>query len=492
MNFADSFRTARWLRIVNLLLQAVLFLSLFAGLNYIALNHSWRFDLTQSRRHSLSAETKSYLERLAQPVRIVVTFTGDGDSDELVQAHRDLTGLLREYSYATRNNAPGTVRVDFLDVYQRRREAEALGIEQPNIVVVMSGDRRRLVTIDELYRLRNKSTREAFRGESAITAAILDVTSAERKKIYFVQGHGELRPDDVSERGLSLLADALRQRNFELAGLELAQSRRVPEDAALLVIASPRDRFRPFEEELLRNYLQTRAGRIILMLDPEPTTANGLENLLFDWGVWADDNLILDTSANFLSDTGELILKHFLADHPITRSLIANDLPVLVGPARVVRDDLGRALDDGLNVKKLVATSDTAWGEKNYRNRAVRHTFTPGEDLRGQLGVLVVSERVRPASLPLSVRGGRLALFGTSDVVTNNRLINVGNLTLFLNTVNWATERDVDINIPPRAIERFQLALSQEELTRLRLGLLFVVPGIVALVGLFVYWTRRS
>ncbi|MBP6865380.1 MAG: GldG family protein [Candidatus Didemnitutus sp.] len=492
MNFADSFRTARWIRIVNLLLQAVLFLTLFAGLNYIALNHAWRFDLTQNRRHSLSAETKSYLENLAQPVRIVATFTGDSDNEELDQAHRDLKGLLREYVYATRHLEGGPLVVDFLDIYQRRREAETLGIEQPNVVVVISGDRRRLVTIDELYHLRNKSTREAFRGESALTAAILDVTSAERKKIYFVQGHGELRPDDVGERGLSLLSDALRQRNFELAALDLSQTRRVPDDAALLIIPSPRDRFRPFEEELLRNYLQTRAGRLILMLDPEPRTASGLENLLFDWGVWADDNLILDTSANFLSDTGELILKHFLADHPITRSLIANDIPVLVGPARVVRDDLGRALDDGLNVKKLVATSESAWGEKNYRNRAVRHSFTPGEDLRGQLGVVVVSERVRPASLPLSVRGGRLALFGTSDVVTNNRLINVGNLTLFLNTVNWATERNVDINIAPRAIERFQLTLSQEELSRLRLGLLFVVPGIVGLLGLFVYWTRRS
>ena len=492
MHFSDSFRAARWIRIINLLLQAVLFLTLFAGLNYIALNHAWRFDLTQNRRHSLSAETKSYLENLKQPVRIIVTFTGDNDNEELDQAHRDLSGLLREYVYATRNNERNRIEVDFLDIYQRRRDAETLGIEQPNVVVLISGENRRLVTIDELYLLKNKTTRDTFRGEAALTAAILDVTSAERKKIYFVQGHGELRPDDVSERGLSLLGDALRQRNFELASLDLSQTRRIPDDVALLIIAGPRDRFRPFEEELLRNYLQTRAGRLILMLDPKPTAANGLENLLFDWGVWADDNLILDTSANFLSDSGELILKHFLADHPITRSLIANDIPVLVGPARVVRDDLGRALDDGLNVKKIVATSETAWGEKNYRNTSVRHTFTPGEDLRGHLGVVVVSERVRPANLPFSVRGGRLALFGTSDIVTNNRLINVGNLTLFLNTVNWVAERDVDINIPPRAIERFQLALSQEELARLRIGLLFIVPGIVALLGLFVYWTRRS
>ena len=32
----DSFRTARWLRTINLVLQAVLFLTFFAGLNYLA------------------------------------------------------------------------------------------------------------------------------------------------------------------------------------------------------------------------------------------------------------------------------------------------------------------------------------------------------------------------------------------------------------------------------------------------------------------------
>src|SRR5258708_15707849 len=40
----------------------------------ISLNHAWRFDATASRRHSLSPETKSYLERLERDVAITVTF----------------------------------------------------------------------------------------------------------------------------------------------------------------------------------------------------------------------------------------------------------------------------------------------------------------------------------------------------------------------------------------------------------------------------------
>jgi hypothetical protein len=162
-----------------------------------------------------------------------------------------------------------------------------------------------------------------------------------------------------------------------------------------------------------------------------------------------------------------------------------------------VNEDISRSIDDGLSVKRLVATSPTAWGETGYRLITPRNppVFNTG-DLRplppsDSLGVLVVSERLKPAALQFSVPGGRLAVFGTADLVTNNRIINGGNFPLFLNTVNWAVDPDTELNIAPRPIERFQLSLSQEELMRLRL-LLFVVPGAIAALGLIVYWTRRN
>ncbi|MFI5336109.1 MAG: GldG family protein [Opitutales bacterium] len=490
MKFADSFRAARWVRLVNLLLQAVLFLSLFAGLNYIALNHSWRFDLTRNNRHSLSAETRSYLERLESPVRIIVTFAEDSGSTELNQAYHDITSLLREYAYATRQNDKGRIEVEPVDVYQNRRKAGELGIDQPNLVVLISGEHRHVLTLEDFYTIKNKVRRDAFKGEAALTSAILDVSSPEKKKIYFLLGHGEVSPDDVGPRGLSLLCDELRERNFALASLDLGRTRKIPDDAALLIVTGPQGRYLPIEEELLRNYLRTRAGRLILMLDP--MRQHGLENLLFDWGILVYDDIIYDSNPEEQDEAGDLRLR-FFAPHPITENLINNKLPVIVGPARVATDDRGRTADDGLSVTKLIAASSTAWGAANYRLQ-IPHEYTPGQDLRdpNHLGVMVVSERLKPASLPLSVRGGRLVVIGTADLITNNRIINQGNLNLFLSTLNWCADRDTQVNIPVRPIERYQLTLSQDELGRLRIGLLFLVPGAVTVLGLLVYWTRRN
>lgn len=497
MALPDSFRTARWLRTTNLVLQALLFLSFFGGLNYLARNYAWRFDLSQHRQHSLSPETESFLRTLDLPVRIVATFTADSDTPSVAQAYRDVQGLLREYAYATEARLNGRITVDFIDVYQNRRMADQLGIEQPNVLVLLCGDRRRVIPLDELYRYENRE-KKAFQGEQVLTAAILEVARPTRNKIYFLTGHGELRPDDVDpNRGLSALRDQLKLRNFDVEFLQLSTARAVPEDAALIIAASPQGRYDASEQELLRQYLSTRAGRLIVMLAPE--VPHGLADLFYDWGVLVDDVVIYDTNPESFSDNGDFILRNF-SPHPITQILLDYQLTLRLGLCRSVRPDPGRALGNDLKVTTLAATYPTAWGEVSYRG-GIMPTYNPGIDLKGlptmpppnALGVMVASERVQIRdNLPFSVRTGRLVVMGTGDMVANYRIASEGNLAVFLNAVNWSVERDAQLNIPVRPIERFQLSLNQRELTQLRYSLLLGLPALAALLGLFVYWSRRS
>lgn len=487
---ALSFRTVRWLRTLNLVLQALLVLTLFGGLNYLALHHGWRFDLTENRRHSLSPETRSYLASLRADVQIIVTLTDDTDNDEVNQAYRDVSGLLNEYVNATSTNRQHRVSVRYLDVYQQRRDAEAFGIDQPNIILVLSGNNRRVIELSELYRVVNR-IKMAFLGEQAFTAAILNVSSPRQQVLYFLQGHGEMRLDDVSPtRGLSVLAAELALRNFAVAPLDLSQSRAIPDDAALVVIAGPQNRFEPFEEELLRQYVANRAGRLLALIPP--AVSHGLDNLFFDWGVLADDVFILDSGPAGQNETGDLILYPTTNPHPVITFLANNRIPLRFGASRQVRPDPGRSLDSSLEVIPLLATSETAWGERGYRLRPP-FEYNPETDLPGRLAVGTASERTTATGdLPFSVRGGRLVLFGGADWVANGRLAAGGNLSLILASVNWLVDRDTQLNIRARPIERFQLSLSQQQLSRLRYLLLGGLPGVIAVLGFLVYWTRRN
>ncbi|RRJ95228.1 ABC transporter [Opitutaceae bacterium TAV4] len=490
-----TFRTARWLRTTNLILQALLVLTLVSGLNYLALNHGWRFDLTQNRLHSLSPETRSYLKSLPAPVKIIITLTPDSENKEVVQAYRDVTHLLRDYAEvaATGDNP---ITVEYIDVYRQRRDAEAYGIDQPNTILVI-GNSRRIIGLDELYQIGNRE-KQAFKGEQVFTAAILNVTSADKKRIYFLEGHGEMRLTDTdARRGLSLLKDELVARNHILTEYDLTKTPEIPDDAALVVIAGPQGRYSLAEQEILRRYLNNRAGRLLVLL--APSYPHGLEALFYDWGIHVNDVLIIDPSAAGQSDTGDLILAPATAaaEHPVTRYLSENRISLRFGPSRQVRPAFG-ATQDGtpqdptLKVTPLLATTGHAWGERNYLNLQTAPRYDEGIDISGPLAVGTAAERATARSnLPFSIRGGRIVAYGGADWVANGRLAAGGNLSLILSSINWLIDRDTQLNIQPRPIQRYQLTLSQAQIARLRYALVFGLPALAALIGLIVYWTRR-
>lgn len=226
MAIRHTFAFARWMRTLNLVLQAVLLLTFFGGLNYLALNYGWRWDLTNHRRHTLSEETLAYLRSLEQPVKLVITTNPNTNNADANQAFRDIQGLLREYTTATAAKNDGKVLVEELDIYRNQLRAEALGIDEAHLVVAICNDRTTIIKWSDFYETRERVA-VAFKGEQVVTSAILSVSNPERPKIYFLAGHGEMRPSDVNAaRGLSVFADELRQRNLQIEAIDLTMQKR--------------------------------------------------------------------------------------------------------------------------------------------------------------------------------------------------------------------------------------------------------------------------
>lgn len=499
MSATPSFRAVRWSRTANLLAQAVLLTTLCAGLNYLAGRSGWRLDLTAARRNTLSAESIARIGSLTQPVKIICTFGGDDDNPVLAQARRDLIALFTAYEGATQKNLNGRITYEFLDVHLRPRRAKELKLEnQPNSILVLAPNegegRRRLVEFDEIYRIENDELK-AFLGEQALTAAILDVTSTGRKRIYTLTGHGELAIEGPTayepERGLTSFRDKLQERNYELAPLDLARTDRVPANAELVIIAGPTQPIPPDEADKLRRYLRGSAGRAFVLLGPG--RPHGLDELLSDWGVLADDVVVWDPSPAGQNDRGELVLKAAAkSNHPTIRALSAYEIPVKFGISRAARADPYRRNDPSLVLSELIGTGPSAWGERNYSGvRTV--AYNKGTDLPGPVSVAVASERV-PTSERQPVPGGRLVVVGNADWLANKGMSIPGNVTFALAAVNWAADRNTALalgDIPARPVERVQLTLTQAQMSRLRYALVLALPGVVALLGLAVFWARR-
>lgn len=488
MDLFESFQTRRLGDRIQAFVQVVLVFLILAAVNYIGMRDYRRADLTQGRNYSLSPETKAYLGQLDRPIRVIVTISENADDVGLVDIAKDVKLLLREYEYATREQGANRVTVEYLNIYSQTNRAKELGIEEPNAIVFKSGIRSRQVRITELYSRQDTEIRE-FLGENVFTRSILELVESGEPILYYTVGHGEMRANDfAATSGASELFNELKARNFATRPLDLTTVEAVPPDAALVIVAAPATRFLPQELLALRTYLDRRAGRVIVLL--EPGQEHGLGDLFYAWGLLADDVLAVERDPNYLINSGNLMIRRY-AQHPITDSLYQQQIPVVTDRAASVREDPGRPIDDSLAVTELLATSDNSWGERLYREQP-NPTYDPAIDLPPPLKIGAISERRVDSSLGIILPGGKLIVIGTANFVSNGRLRSSGNLYLILNAINFALDRASRLNIAPRPISKVKLDLSIEQLHIARFLIWFGPPALVGLMGLLVYVVRRN
>jgi ABC-type uncharacterized transport system involved in gliding motility auxiliary subunit len=513
----EEYRVARWAKGANRVAQIILSLALVAGLNVLASRHFERWDLTEGHRYSLSAETRAYLtntylEKNAhvselEPIELILTLPSSQpdqkSAEQIAPMLAEMRELLREYKNAAQGAVGGPVQLktEEVDTFKDSRRTEELtheGLDAETVLLVRQGTRSRSLKISDLYEIKNQGEPVAVLGENAVTAAILDVIQTKPQKIYFTLGHGEMRLDDTNpDSGMTELRQALRQRNFAVSELDLTSGEGVPEDAAMVVIASPKIPFEAQEVEKLRSYLKQPhgpdqvTGRVMALLNPGENS--GLEDLFYQWGILSDDALVIDPNATDEAMQGDMILGGY-ADHPITQFLLQNQLRVRFGPTRPVREDLAAPPDDRRRVTQLLGTTKDAWATRDYRTGDLQ--YHKGADLPGPVSVAALSEQQllgagqSPTGVDLPLAGGRLMVFGNADFIGNQRFDMLGNHYLFLNTVNYLLDRQNVLNIPPKPPFEFNLNLSRENLSGLAWRFM-LPPLLLALLGFGVYLARR-
>ncbi|MFT4902042.1 MAG: ABC-type uncharacterized transport system involved in gliding motility auxiliary subunit [Lentimonas sp.] len=486
----NEFRLARRFRVINRSVQILLGISLIFALNFLAAKHFSRTDLTESGSYTLAPESKAYIRELEEPLKVIITIPKDPDVPELVQIHQHLEKLLREYVAEGMRGGKAYVEVEFVDIYRQRKRAQELSnqynLSQENIILVAMGERVREIRQADLFEVKDNEIR-GFRGEKAITSAIIDVASKKADKVYFVVGHGEMRLDDVDPlRGLSQLESFLRERNYSLATLDLTIENQVPLDADLIVVPSPQASLLPVEVEMLRRYMSDRNGRMVVLIDPG--RRHGMDDLFYDWGVLADDFTVIDSGPDYRAQGGDLIIRRF-AEHPITNLLVEYQITALFGQPRPIRTDPGSLNDERLRVEQIVGTSDQSWAERDYRTQKTLQ-YDDDRDLRGPISIATASTRSAGSELGITIPGGRMVVFGNSDFISNNRLRAFGNRTLFFNSMNWTLTRNSLLNIATRPLESYQIVMSERDLKRILLYFT-ILPATAACLGFFIFLLRR-
>ena len=198
----------------NMLLVIVLVLAILVLANYFLSRHSYRVDLTAAKVHSLSDQSLSVLKNLKADVSIKGFFRMGN------QSRAAMEDLLKIYAY----NSP-KIKAEFIDPDKNPGLVKRYDVTQDGTTVFEAG---------------TQSSRITGVTEEDITNALIKVTRARKKVIYFLEGHGEAPLSESGDDGYSIAKTELEKLGYEVKKQSLAMAENFPKDCALLVVPALR------------------------------------------------------------------------------------------------------------------------------------------------------------------------------------------------------------------------------------------------------------
>ncbi|WP_026731546.1 GldG family protein [Fischerella sp. PCC 9605] len=452
----------------NALVATLAVLAILGLINFLASRYEVRVDLTETQLFTLAPESKELVRNLKQPVKVLVFDVAQNPQDrELLE------------NYQKQNSK---FQFEYIDPQARPGLVEKFGVKDYGEVYLESGNKRQLLQVV------NVNDRLS---EIKLTNGLQQISSTSTAKVYFLQGHGE-RQLTSGEGAISQAVQALGNKNYTTAPLNLVEKSSVPSDANVLVIAGPKRSLFDGEVKVLRDYLN-QGGNLLLAIDPG--TDPKLDSLLTEWGVKLDNRLAVDVSGSVAFGPAVPIVTEY-GQHPITK-----DFGNSISFYRLARP-IETTPVPGVEATKLLLTKPypNTWAESDLQNENLQ--FNEGKDLKGPLtlGValkrkLPVPSQANPSPTPPAnptATESRMVVIGDSDFATDGSFAQQLNGDVFLNSVNWASQQDRQpLSIRPKEPKNRRINLTSAQANVLALSSLLVLPLIGFAVAAILWWLRR-
>ena len=176
---------------------------------------------------------------------------------------------------------------------------------------------------------------------------------------------------------------------------------------------------------------------------------------------------------------------------PITKRLDGVDTQFL-GQTQSLFIDLAKAKTLGINAVPLIEAGKDFWGETDYRaGEAAPVYFDPKKDHIAPLVLAASIEKGAVADTRVSVETARMVVVGNGDFLKDEALTESG-LDFTLGSLNWMLNREELIGVAPKEKKTFTLNLTEEMIGSIMLTVMCLIPGMVAVFGVFSWWQRRK
>lgn len=450
-------------------ISAALFLVVLAMVGWLSTRYKLEADWTAGNRNTLTEASAKLLAALPEPIAFKVFIYPRSEMRQGLEAD------IRRYQRVKDN-----ITVEFIDPSANPQQVREYGVQRAGEAVVEYQGRRENLSATT---------------EQAITAALQRLADSAERWVVFLEGHGERAIEDAEQFGYSEFAAFLRDKGLKVRGLNLATHPKIPDNTAVLVIASPARALLEGEAKLVDAYVQG-GGNLLWLADP----AEGRRDPAASLGTLAKT-----LGVSWLKGTGILLESQQLGlppfvyittqypPNPVTADFPENALFPLVRGLTYTSEP-GAAW----TVQPLLTTSENAWLETG----ALEGELSPDAAAGDTAGPLTLGVTLTRDAKPVAPADGapdtdatgkpqRVALVGDADFLSNAYVGQLGNSLLGLNLAQWLASRDAQLNIDiPKAPDR-SLVLPAWGMYAIYFGFAFLLPAALLGFGVTRWILRR-
>jgi ABC-type uncharacterized transport system involved in gliding motility auxiliary subunit len=441
----------------NAIVMSIAFLGILIVGNVLAYQNPVPIaDLTEDKTNTLPPEMINALEALPSKV----TATGFFSQNMNIESAEQLLSNIKA-------NSDGKFDYQFIDPNRDPQAAINAGITGDGKILLQMGEQKEIV---------------ALASETEILKGMLRLLNPGSNVVYFLTGHGERDIEQAGEASMTRAKTTLEGKNYSVKSLNLLAENQVPEDASVIVIAGPLKPISEDEVSLLKDYL-SNGGSLIVMEDPIALTEFGdetdplAEMLSQDWGIALNDDIVIDLNS---PQPTTAVGAYYDSYHPVTVNM--NRIAAYFPFTRSLNMS-GSA--EGATLTPLVQTNERSWGETDAQSlTGGGQVGLDAEEVSGPLTIAIAGENTST--------GGRVVVFGTSNLAVDQIFDAYGNGDMFVNSVDWAAEQEELANITPKTrTERTFNIPGQFQWIAILLGSVFIIPGLVVLAGVSTWLARR-
>jgi hypothetical protein len=505
----------RTFQYAGIFLNGALLAGILIIVNLVAYRHGTHgFDLTREQTYSLSSLTLNQVETLKNPLTFYMVY---GRGTRAARQLDRVAQLLEMYRSAN----PAMIKLETLNPYTELARAEDIAKRAPDLAVLQGGGvliesgegtgaEFVVVPGQEMFEpvAANRAPENAdrfesvFKGEDAITSALIRLRDARKSKVGFITGHGESAISDLNPAGpgIGIWRARLASVGCETIELNLIKDT-IPDDLSLLIIAGPKSPFKPDELAKLTAYAERGGPVLALVGNTEPS---GLEPFLKSFNLEIGRGLAIDRRLNYGNNL-QLVFAFLKGGpkHPITAALqsdrailVPNGAPIHIAGQTAPRGQTSAPVNANLVPSKILATGPQSWAETDLKNRVPELDKEADEPGPITVGV-AVQERAPTGAAgsesPPSEGKPRLVLFSSRSLADNIvQGIEPTNLDLVMNAASWLRGRPDAVGIAPKT--HVALTLAADSLLRVRLVFVPTVLAVLLIIaaGAIVYVARRE